>query len=43
VFTGKLSGLASTARPGLTAMLDYARAGVTVVAVVGHDGCLRLL
>jgi DNA invertase Pin-like site-specific DNA recombinase len=26
VFTDKLSGSAKTARPGLTAMLDYARA-----------------
>src|ERR1700694_593093 len=31
VFTDKLSGSASTARPGLTAMLDYARPGGTVV------------
>ena len=31
VFTDKLSGSASTARPGLAAMLDYARAGDTVV------------
>jgi DNA invertase Pin-like site-specific DNA recombinase len=31
VFTDKLSGSAKTARPGLTAMLDYARAGDTVV------------
>jgi hypothetical protein len=31
VFTDKLSGAANTARPGLTAMLDYARAGDTVV------------
>ena len=31
VFTDKLSGSAKTARPGLTAMLGYARAGDTVV------------
>ena len=31
VFTDKLSGSASTARPALAAMLDYARAGDTVV------------
>lgn len=31
VFTDKLSGSANTARPGLTAMLDYARPGDTVV------------
>ena len=31
VFTDKLSGSAKTARPGLAAMLDYARAGDTVV------------
>jgi DNA invertase Pin-like site-specific DNA recombinase len=31
VFTDKLSGSANTARPGLTTMLDYARAGDTVV------------
>jgi DNA invertase Pin-like site-specific DNA recombinase len=31
VFTDKLSGSANTARPGLAAMLDYARAGDTVV------------
>ena len=31
VFTDKLSGSAATARPGLAAMLDYARAGDTVV------------
>lgn len=31
VFTDKLSGSAKTSRPGLTAMLDYARAGETVV------------
>ena len=30
-FTDKLSGSAKTARPGLAAMLDYARAGDTVV------------
>ncbi len=29
VFTDKLSGSAKTFRPGLTAMLDYARAGDT--------------
>lgn len=31
VFTDKLSGAANTARPGLDAMLDYARTGDTVV------------
>jgi DNA invertase Pin-like site-specific DNA recombinase len=31
VFTDKLSGSAKTGRPGLVAMLDYARAGDTVV------------
>ena len=31
VFTDKLSGSAKIARPGLAAMLDYARAGDTVV------------
>jgi DNA invertase Pin-like site-specific DNA recombinase len=31
VFTDKCSGSANTARPGLAAMLDYARAGDTVV------------
>ena len=31
VFTDKLSGSAKTARPGLAAMLDYARPGDTVV------------
>lgn len=31
IFTDKLSGAARTERPGLTAMLDYARAGDTVV------------
>ena len=31
VFTDKLSGSARTTRPGLAAMLDYARAGDTVV------------
>ena len=31
VFTDKLSGSGNTARPGLTAMLEYARAGDTVV------------
>lgn len=31
VFTDKLSGSAKTARPGLIALLDYARAGDTVV------------
>lgn len=31
VCTDKLSGLAKSARPGLVAMLDYARAGDTVV------------
>jgi DNA invertase Pin-like site-specific DNA recombinase len=31
IFTDKLSGSANTHRPGLAAMLDYARAGDTVV------------
>ncbi|MCA2312692.1 recombinase family protein, partial [Mycobacterium intracellulare] len=31
IFTDKLSGSAKTARPGLAAMLDYARADDTVV------------
>ena len=31
MFTDKLSGSAKTARPGLAAMLDYGRAGDTVV------------
>ncbi|ARV85430.1 recombinase family protein (plasmid) [Mycobacterium intracellulare subsp. chimaera] len=31
VFTDKLSGSANTSRPGLAAMLDYVRAGDTVV------------
>ena len=31
VFTDALSGSANTARPGLAAMLDYARPGDTVV------------
>ncbi|KPN47869.1 recombinase family protein [Mycobacterium intracellulare] len=31
IFTDKLSGSAKTVRPGLVAMLDYARAGDTVV------------
>ncbi len=31
MFTDKLSGSAKTARPGLAALLDYARAGDTVV------------
>jgi DNA invertase Pin-like site-specific DNA recombinase len=31
VFTDKLSGAANTSRPGLAAMIDYARAGDTVV------------
>ncbi|MAT05317.1 MAG: resolvase [Acidimicrobiaceae bacterium] len=31
VFTDKLSGAANTARPGLAALLDYAREGDTVV------------
>lgn len=33
IFTDKLSGSARTARPGLAAMLDYARASDTVVVV----------
>jgi len=43
VFTDKLSGSAKTARPGLVAMLDYARAGDTVVVtrdrLAGSLGC----
>jgi DNA invertase Pin-like site-specific DNA recombinase len=35
VFTDKPSGSANTGRPGLTTMLDYTRAGDTVV--VRHD------
>ncbi len=31
IYTDKLSGAANTARPGLTALLDYARDGDTVV------------
>ena len=31
VFTDKLSGSAKTARPGMAAMLNYARPGDTVV------------
>lgn len=31
VYTDKLSGAANTARPGLTVLLDYARAGDTIV------------
>jgi DNA invertase Pin-like site-specific DNA recombinase len=31
VFTDRLSGAANTSRPGLAAMLDYAREGDTVV------------
>ena len=31
IFTDKLSGWAKTARPGLAAMLDYARSGDTLV------------
>jgi DNA invertase Pin-like site-specific DNA recombinase len=31
VFTDKLSGSANSTRPGLVAMLDYCRAGDTVV------------
>lgn len=33
IFTDKLSGSAKTARPGLAALLDYARAGDTVVVI----------
>jgi DNA invertase Pin-like site-specific DNA recombinase len=40
VFTDKLSGSARTARLGLAAMLDYARAGDTVVvAAIDRLGC----
>lgn len=39
IFTDKLSGSAKTARPGLVAMLDYARAGdVVVVAAIDRLG-----
>ncbi len=39
VFTDKLSGSAKTVRPGLTAMLDYARAGdVVVVTAIDRLG-----
>ncbi len=31
VFTDELSGAVGTARPGLAAMIDYARSGDTVV------------
>ena len=38
-FTDKLSGSASTARPGLVAMLDYARPGdIVVVAAIDRLG-----
>ena len=39
VFTDKLSGSAKTARPGLAAMLDYARAGdIVVVTAIDRLG-----
>ena len=39
VFTDKLSGSGNTARPGLTAMLDYARAGdIVVVTAIDRLG-----
>jgi DNA invertase Pin-like site-specific DNA recombinase len=39
VFTDKLSGSAKTARPGLAAMLDYARAGdIVVVTTIDRFG-----
>ncbi len=39
VFTDKLSGSARTARPGLAAMLDYARAGdIVVVTAIDRLG-----
>lgn len=39
VFTDKLSGSAKTARPGLTAMLDYARPGdIVVVTAIDRLG-----
>jgi DNA invertase Pin-like site-specific DNA recombinase len=39
MFTDKLSGSANTGRPGLTAMLDYARPGDTlVVAAIDRLG-----
>jgi DNA invertase Pin-like site-specific DNA recombinase len=41
VFTDKLSGSARTARPGLETMLDYARAGDTlVVTAIDRFHCL---
>jgi DNA invertase Pin-like site-specific DNA recombinase len=39
IFTDKLSGSASTDRRGLTAMLDYARAGDTVVVTAIDHLC----
>lgn len=39
IFTDKLSGSATTARPGLAALLDYARPGDTlVVAAIDRLG-----
>jgi DNA invertase Pin-like site-specific DNA recombinase len=39
VFTEKLSGSAKSARPGLTAMLDYARHGdIVVVSAIDRLG-----
>ncbi|WP_264073621.1 recombinase family protein, partial [Mycolicibacter minnesotensis] len=39
VYTDKLSGAASTARPGLAALLDYARPGdAVVVAAIDRLG-----
>ncbi|MDP7706952.1 recombinase family protein [Mycobacterium sp. TY815] len=40
MFTDKLSGSAKTTRPGVTAMMNYARAGDTVV-VAAIDGLGR--
>jgi DNA invertase Pin-like site-specific DNA recombinase len=36
VFTDKLSGSAKTVRPGLVALLDYARPGDSVVIARKH-------
>ena len=38
VFTDKLSGSARTPRPGLAALLDYARPGETVVVAIDRLG-----
>ncbi len=42
LFTDELSGAVGTQRPGLTALLDYARAGdVVVVAAIDRLGVLH--